>query len=83
MKPGMFVTAQFSGTSDDAILIPANCVLQMEDSSFVFISLGNNKFLKRPIQIAGTDNDYVILKSGLKPADEIVTEGGIFLLETM
>lgn len=83
MKPGMFVTTQFSGASDDAILIPANSVFQMEGSSFVFISLGNNKFLKRSVEISGTDNDHVILKSGLKPSDEIVVEGGLFLLEAV
>jgi cobalt-zinc-cadmium efflux system membrane fusion protein len=83
MKPGMFVTTQFSEISDNVILIPASSVLQMEESSFVFICLGENKFLKRPVEIAGTDNDYVILKSGLSTSDEIVIQGGILLLEAI
>lgn len=81
MKPGMFVTTQFSEISDDIILIPSSSVLQLEDRSFVFICLGINKFFKRSVEIAGTDNDQVILKSGLSTSDEIVIQGGIFLLE--
>jgi membrane fusion protein, heavy metal efflux system len=83
MKPGMFVTAQFSTISENKILIPSSAVLQLEDSSFVFIALGKHKFLRRPVEVAGTDNDHVILKSGLNPSDEIVVQGGIYLLEAM
>lgn len=83
MKPGMFVTTQFFKTSDNVIIIPANSVLQMKDSSFVFVYLGKNKFLERSVEIAGTENDSVILKSGLNANEEIVTQGGILLMEAM
>lgn len=83
MKPGMFVTASFTEPPDKEILISASSVLQMEGSSFVFISLGDNRFVRRMVEIAGTDNDHIILKSGLNPSDKIVTKGGIFLLEVI
>jgi cobalt-zinc-cadmium efflux system membrane fusion protein len=83
MKPGMFVTVSFSEPPDTEILIPSSAVLQMEESSFVFVSVGENKFLKRRIEIDGTENDHTILKSGINPSDKIVTKGGIFLLEAI
>lgn len=83
MKPGMFVTTMFSGISNNVIRIPSSSVLQMRDSSFVFVSLGENRYLKRPVEIAITENDSVILKSGLKGSDEIVAQGGILLLEAI
>lgn len=83
MKPGMFVSTRFSGPPNPSILIPSTAVLQMEESSFVFVCINNNQYIKREIQIAGTDDDNVILKSGLSPSDKIVTEGGIFLLEAI
>jgi membrane fusion protein, heavy metal efflux system len=81
LKPGMYATVQFSEKVDNSILIPASAVLQMEESSFVFVKLNGNQYLKRLIETAGTDSDRVILKSGLKPTEEIVTEGAFYLIE--
>jgi membrane fusion protein, heavy metal efflux system len=83
MKPGMYVTAQFSEIAQNSILIPSSSVLQMEESSFVFVRLGKNKYLKRSIETAGTDNERIIIKSGLNAGEEIVTEGGFYLLEAI
>jgi cobalt-zinc-cadmium efflux system membrane fusion protein len=81
MKPGMFVSTRFSDTSDDAILIPTSSLFQLEENSFVFISLGNDRYLKRKVEVSGTDSNRVIIKAGLYPNDEIVVEGGILLLD--
>lgn len=81
IKPGMYVTVQFIKDPEKAILIPTTSVFQKEKNSFVFVHAGKNKFIKRNIEIAGTNNDKVILKAGLAPNEEIVIKGGIYLLE--
>jgi membrane fusion protein, heavy metal efflux system len=81
MKPGMYVTAQFSDSSCFSILIPVSSVLQMEDSCFVFLQVNGNKFIRRPVLTAGTDNNMAIIKSGLKSGDKIISQGGALLLE--
>jgi membrane fusion protein, heavy metal efflux system len=83
MKPGMFVTTEFSEHLDNAILIPTSSLFQMEETSFIFTYLGQNKYLKRIVEVNGTDadSDRVILKSGLKPDDVVVVDGGILLLD--
>ena len=81
LKPGMYATVQFTEKADNSILIPLSAVLQMEESSFVFVKTRNSGYLKKLIQTSGTDNDRVILKSGLNSNDEIVTEGAFYLLE--
>ena len=81
MKPGMFVTTQYSEYENDAILIPTTALYQMEEYSYVFLHKGNNKFLKRKVEINVTDSYRVLIKSGLKPDDEIVTEGGSLLMD--
>ena len=82
LKPGMYATAQFTEKADPSILIPASSVLQMEESSFVFIKTRGNGYLKRSIITSGTDNDRIIVKSGINPDEEIVTGGAFYLLET-
>jgi membrane fusion protein, heavy metal efflux system len=81
MKPGMFVTSTFSGSSYEATLIPSNSLYQMEGSSLVFVSLGNNRYVKRIIEPGGTDNKRIIVKGGLKKDEEIVVEGGSLLMD--
>ena len=83
IKPGMYVRIQFKNVPQKVVAIPSTSVFQDEDKSFVFIKIktGKNGFKKQPIEIAETDESKIILKSGLKPSDEIVTAGGIFLLE--
>jgi cobalt-zinc-cadmium efflux system membrane fusion protein len=81
MKPGMFVTTQYSEYENDAILIPTTALYQMEEYSYVFLHKGNNKFLRRKVEINVTDSYRVLIKSGLKPDDEIVTEGGNLLMD--
>ncbi len=80
MKPGMFVTTRYSGSSENVILIPASSLLQMEEASFVFVYLGHNRYLKQMVDVNGTDNNRVIIKTGLNSGDSIVTDGGILLL---
>jgi membrane fusion protein, heavy metal efflux system len=77
----MFVTTRFTECSGNAILVPASSLYQMEETSFVFISLGNNKYTKRSVEVNGTDSNRVIIKAGLNPDDEIVIEGGSLLLD--
>jgi cobalt-zinc-cadmium efflux system membrane fusion protein len=81
MKPGMFVTTCFTETLGETILVPVTSLYQMEKTSFVFVHLGNNRYTKQSVQIDGSDNDRVLIKSGLKNDDEIVVEGGSFLLD--
>lgn len=81
MKPGMYVTAQFSDSTGFSILIPVSSVLQMEDSCFVFLQVSRNKYIRRPVIIAGTDTSLAIIKSGLKAGDKIISQGGSLLLE--
>lgn len=81
MKPGMFVSTRFYESAGDVILVPAAALYQMEETSFVFVFLGNDKYIKRKVEVDGTDSSRVIIKSGLRPDDVIVIEGGSLLMD--
>ncbi len=81
LKPGMYATVQFTEKADNSILIPTSAVLQLEESSFVFVKTRNSGYLKKLISTSGTDNDKVIVKLGLNIDEEIVTEGAFYLIE--
>lgn len=81
LKPGMYVSIRLIEQPKENILIPSTAVFQKEDESFVFIDAGNNRFVKRNVKISGTGGGRMLLKSGLKPGERIVSEGGYFLLD--
>lgn len=81
MKPGMYVTTRFTHKIKDVIIIPSKAIFQMEDASFVFLQLDKNSYLKKKIEILTEDKDSSIVKTGLKPGDEIIVNGGFYLLE--
>ena len=81
MKPGMFVSAIFRHSIDSAVVIPAKAIFQLDDASFVFLHLDGNRYLKRRIEILTGDKDSVIIKTGLSSGDEIISDGGFYLLE--
>jgi len=81
LKPGMYVSVKFIEQPKNSILVPSTSVFQKEEGSFVFIDKGNNKYVKRDVQITGAVDGRILLKSGLNPGERIVSEGGYFLLE--
>ncbi len=81
MKPGMYVTAKFTHTINNSIVIPSNAIFQKNDDSYVYIHCSKNKYVKRKIEIITEDTDSVIVKSGLTAGDEIIINDGFLLLE--
>lgn len=81
MKPGMYVTTHFYNAIDSAILIPSKALLQKGNETFVLVKVHGNKYVKRVVDIEGTDKDRVVVKAGLKSGDEIIVEGGFYLME--
>lgn len=82
MKPGMYVTAIFNHVIENAIVVPSKAVFQMNDASYVFVQLDKNKYLKHKIVILTEDEDSAIIKSGILVNDQIIVNGGFYLLDT-
>lgn len=80
LKPGMYATVRFMDTPKPAILIPSKAVLQMDDNQFVFVQVGKDQYEKRKIETEGTSNGKIVVNSGLKDGEIIISEGGIYLL---
>ncbi len=80
LKPGMYVTAEFSEGSNRSILIPSTAVFQEAESNYVFLNTGNDKLVRHMVGIEGSDREKLIVRSGLSDGDVIVINGGSLLL---
>jgi RND family efflux transporter MFP subunit len=75
LKAGLTCNLRIRATSAAAsLLIPFRAVVEQMGEYFVFV-IKNNKVSQRRIDLGMTVNDLVIVKNGLQPGDEIVTEG--------
>jgi len=87
LKPQMFAnfvirTVDADPQAPAVITVPAAAVIREGDDARVWIAEPGNRLVARPVQIAdGPDEDSVIVTSGLKPGEQIVTRGALFVNE--
>lgn len=75
LRPGLTCNVRvLNNNSSQSIIIPFKAVTVQMGEYFVFIIHGN-KVSQQRIEIGRTINDMVIVKNGLKPGEQIVTEG--------
>jgi cobalt-zinc-cadmium efflux system membrane fusion protein len=81
MKPGMYVAVNFHNSINNSIIIPSKAIFQLDDNCFVFVSVGDNKYIKRKITTLSVEKDKTIVETGLNIGDKIIVEGGIYFLD--
>jgi cobalt-zinc-cadmium efflux system membrane fusion protein len=81
IKPFMYGTVHFTGRPAPAVVVPNSAVLQDEDRRYVLVSEGNNRFRKATIDIAETDGQQTVIRSGAGRGDSIVTEGAFYFID--
>jgi cobalt-zinc-cadmium efflux system membrane fusion protein len=82
LKPGQFVHARLASMTgqEQAVLgVPRNAVLQVEGEQSVFVALGNETYMARPVELGASAGDWVEVKRGLAEGDLVVTEGAFVL----
>jgi membrane fusion protein, multidrug efflux system len=80
LKPGMYGTVKFSGDSRlKELVIPRKALENSIMSPEVFLVKGDS-VIKQSIIVSSLNDKYVVVKSGIKEGDVIVTSGQINLV---
>jgi len=81
LKKDMYVTATVnSGTIKDAIALPDAAVLRdSENQPFVYTQVASNQFSRRAVTLGENFAGQTQITSGLKPGDQVVGDGSLFL----
>ncbi len=80
LLPGMYATITVdSGPGDKAIVIPLTAVFTEGDADYVFIAIDENHYQQRPVEIGLRLKDKAVITQGLKPNEQLVTEGALTL----
>lgn len=79
-KPGMFVSVSLGGVSNiEAITVPATAVVTEGEKRVVFVEIGQGHYSKREITTGDEQAGTVIVKTGLKDGEKVVTKGSLLV----
>ncbi|HEY7446818.1 MAG TPA: efflux RND transporter periplasmic adaptor subunit [Vicinamibacterales bacterium] len=79
--PGQYVNVVVTLTSDPAaIVVPAAGVDAAQEGPYAFVVKPDQTVEFRPVEVARTNGLEVVIKSGLKPGETIVTDGHLRLV---
>jgi membrane fusion protein, heavy metal efflux system len=81
LKKDMFVTATVNvGTIPNAIALPDAAILRdNENQPFVYAETSSNQFGRRVVTLGESLNGQTEITSGLKPGDQVIGDGSLFL----
>lgn len=81
LKKDMYVVATVNaGTISNAIALPDAAVLRdSENQPFVYAAASSNQFGRRTVTLGESLNGQTEITSGLKPGDQVIGDGGLFL----
>jgi membrane fusion protein, heavy metal efflux system len=81
LKKDMYVTAVVqAGAVNDALTVPDASVLHdSENVPFVYVQVDTNKFARRIVKIADSNDGRTRIEGGLKEGDKVVGDGSLFL----
>jgi cobalt-zinc-cadmium efflux system membrane fusion protein len=81
LRKDMFVRVEIKAKQEHrGLLVPASSVMRDEENlPFVFIAATGGTFARRRVDIGSRVGDNYEVTAGLKPGDQVVAEGALFL----
>jgi Cu(I)/Ag(I) efflux system membrane fusion protein len=81
LKPDMFADVRLNIAYGTQTVVPQEAVLDSGSEQIVFVATGDGYFEPRKVQLGPRLEDRVVVLSGLKPGETIVTSGN-FLIDS-
>ncbi len=81
LKPGMYVNVRIGVSLGRQLVVPASAILQTGERSIAFVDLGQGYLEPRVVQTGPQVNDSVVVLSGLKNGEQVVSSAN-FLVDS-
>ena len=76
VRSGASAVVRLPRTIDTALLVPQSATYQLQDKTFVYLLIEDNKIISLPITATPTnDGKFLVVQSGLKRGDRILING--------
>lgn len=83
LKAEMLATARVERKLDDGVSVPASAVLLRGTGHSVFVQTAPGQFERREVEIAHEGAKDVVLKTGVKAGEQVVTANALLLARVM
>lgn len=80
LKPNMFVRVIIAAGGGSAVTVPLEALQEHGGEQVVFVVQSAEAYQRRPVRVGPTLGDQVVIESGLKPGERVVTRGAYQLL---
>jgi RND family efflux transporter MFP subunit len=81
LRPGGFASIEINSGAVVAPRLPESAILSDDKGSYVFVVDGDNKVVRRPVEVGMITDEGIIVASGLDGSERIVARAGGFLTE--
>jgi cobalt-zinc-cadmium efflux system membrane fusion protein len=78
-KPAMLASMKFIDHGEVRTTLPNTAIVREENKDYVFVQVGQNKFMLREVALGAEIGEEHILESGLSPNEPIVLDGAFHL----
>jgi multidrug efflux system membrane fusion protein len=79
--PGQFVNVRLRLEEEpDALVVPSQAIQTGQQGAYVFVVKGDSTVEIRPVKVARTMGEEVVVSQGLQAGEQVVTEGQIRLV---
>lgn len=82
LKPKMFAQMRIIVADQKVLVVPTAAVQDTSTSKVVYVPRSNNSFEERKVKIGAQTSNYTEILQGLKPGEQVVTQGSITLRAT-
>jgi hypothetical protein len=79
LKPGMYASVELATSSNAALIVPIDAVLDSGREQLVFVANGDGTFVPRHVQVGARWPDAAEILSGVKDGDQVATSAAFFL----
>lgn len=79
LRPGMFARVEVKGLGQGAADVPTSAILARRDQFFVFTKNPDGSYAEREVQMGDQRGQHTTILAGVRPGEEVVTEGAILL----
>jgi len=81
LKPGMFATVSFGGSTTPALLVPSEALIRTGKRTLVMLALANGRYQPAEVQTGREAGDDTEILAGLSEGEKIVASGQ-FLIDS-
>ena len=79
--PGEFVNVRLQlYVENDALLVPAQAVMTGQQGTYLFVLNQDGTARSQPVTVERTAGAYAVIAQGVRPGDEVVTDGQVRLV---